>query len=467
MGHEDTIVAIATSMTPAGIGIIRVSGDDAIDIISSIFVDKNKNEKSFTESYKAYHGYICDKEKNELIDEVICIVMRKPHSYTTEDVVEVQCHGGPLVLKKILQLIEGRGARIAEPGEFTKRAFLNGRIDLSMAESVSDIIMSKNDYALKVSFEQLRGNISEKLNHFRKEILESIAFIEACLDDSEHMSLDGYKEKLKNIVDNIINEIDKIIENYDNGRLIKEGVNTVIIGRPNVGKSSLLNLLLDEERAIVTDVAGTTRDIIKESINLRGITLNIIDTAGIREEKGIDKVEEIGIEKAKSEIKKADLIILMLDATTPLSKDDEALIKLCQSQNKKCIVLINKIDLGKNVIDKEKLKNLFNYDIIVIDFSTKTKEGLEKLEESIEKLFVFGDIDFNNEIFLSNERQFSSIKKAKKSLQNVLSAIESKVSEDFYTIDLNDAYISLSQVLGIEVTDDVIDEIFSKFCMGK
>lgn len=467
MGHEDTIVAIATSMTPAGIGIIRVSGDDAIDIISSIFVDKNKKEKSFTESYKAYHGYICDKEKNELIDEVICIVMRKPHSYTTEDVVEVQCHGGPLVLKKILQLIEGRGARIAEPGEFTKRAFLNGRIDLSMAESVSDIIMSKNDYALKVSFEQLRGNISEKLNHFRKEILESIAFIEACLDDPEHMSLDGYKEKLKNKVDNIINEIDKIIENYDNGRLIKEGVNTVIIGRPNVGKSSLLNLLLDEERAIVTDVAGTTRDIIKESINLRGITLNIIDTAGIREEKGIDKVEEIGIEKAKSEIKKADLIILMLDATTPLSKDDEALIKLCQRQNKKCIVLINKIDLGKNVIDKEKLKNLFNYDIIVIDFSTKTKKGLEKLEESIEKLFVFGDIDFNNEIFLSNERQFSSIKKAKKSLQNVLSAIESKVSEDFYTIDLNDAYISLSQVLGIEVTDDVIDEIFSKFCMGK
>lgn len=468
MNHDDTIVAIATAMMPSGIGIIRVSGDEAIKTISSIFVDKNKKEKKLDESHRVYYGYIYDKKKDEFIDEVLCIPMLKPHSYTAEDVVEVQCHGGPIVLKRILELIKDSGARIAEPGEFTKRAFLNGRIDLSKAESVTDIIMSKNDYALRVSFEQLKGNLSNKINDFRKEILEETAYIEACLDDPEHMSLDGYKEKLKGKIENIEKEIETIIKNYDNGRIIKEGINTIIIGRPNVGKSSLLNLLLDEERAIVTDTAGTTRDIIKESINLNGITLNIIDTAGIREEKDLDRVEEIGIERAKKEMKKADLVLLLIDATSPTYENDEKLYRQCKDLDKKTIVIINKIDLVKErESTRQKINEIIKEDSLKIELSTKTREGFDILKEAIEKMYVFGEIDFNREVFISNERQLSSIEKADKALKNVLNSIENNVSEDFLTIDLNDAYINLSQVLGIEINDDVVNEIFSKFCMGK
>ena len=470
MNHDDTIVAIATAMMPSGIGIIRVSGDESLKIISSIFVDKNKKEKKIEKSHEAKYGYIYNKEKDEFIDEVLCIPMLKPHSYTAEDVVEVQCHGGPIVLKKILELIKKKGARLAEPGEFTKRAFLNGRIDLSKAESVSDIIMSKNDYALRVSFEQLKGNLSNKINEFRKEILEAIAYIEACLDDPEHMSLEGYKDKLRKRIDNIKVELEKIIKNYDNGRIIKEGINTIIVGKPNVGKSSMLNLLLDEERAIVTDIAGTTRDIIKESVNLNGITLNIIDTAGIREDKGIDKVEEIGIERAKKEMEKADLILLVVDASSSIDNNDEKLFKLCKEQNKKYIIIINKKDLVKDKNDLKKRldeKGLNEKSVKIIEFSTKTKEGLEELKESIEKMYVLGEIDFNREIFISNERQLANIEKAKEALQNVLIAIDKNVSEDFLTIDLNDAYTNLSQVLGIEINDDVVNEIFLKFCMGK
>ena len=468
MNHDDTIVAIATAMAPSGIGIIRVSGDEATKIISSIFVDKNKKEKKLDESHKVYYGYIYDKKKDQFIDEVLCIPMFKPHSYTAEDVVEVQCHGGPIVLKKILELIKNTGARIAEPGEFTKRAFLNGRIDLSKAESVTDIIMSKNDYALRVSFEQLKGNLSNKINDFRKEILEEIVYIEACLDDPEHMPLDGYKEKLREKIESIDKEIETIIKNYDNGRIIKEGINTIIIGRPNVGKSSLLNLLLNEERAIVTDIAGTTRDIIKESINLNGITLNIIDTAGIREEKNIDKVEEIGIEKAKKEMEKADLVLLVIDASSSDYEKDVKLYKECKDLKKKTIIIINKIDLVKKSIEQKiKEKEMCDDESIVIELSTKTKEGFDMLKETIEKKYIFGEIDFNREVFISNERQLSSIEKADTALKNVLNAISSNVSEDFLTIDLNDAYVNLSQLLGIEINDDIVNEIFSKFCIGK
>ena len=472
MNHDDTIVAIATAMMPSGIGIIRISGDKAVKTASSIFVDKNRNLKKIEKSHEVLYGYIYDDESDEFIDEVICIPMLKPRSYTAEDVVELQCHGGPIVLKKILKLIQKKGARLAEPGEFTKRAFLNGRIDLSKAESVSDIIMSKNDFALKASFEQLKGNLYNEINEFRKEILESVAYIEACLDDPEHMSLDGYKEKLKEKIENIKRKIERIIKNYDNGRLIKEGINTIIIGKPNVGKSSLLNLLLDEERAIVTDIAGTTRDIIKESINLNGLTLNIIDTAGIRAIEKLDKVEEIGIEKAKKEMLKADLVLLVIDVSSSIDKNDEILFKQCKENNKKTIILLNKTDLVK---DKDNLNKIYDKFIKeeginekqIICFSTKTKEGLEKLKESIEKMYEMGEIDFNKEIVISNERQLALIKKAKEALENVLIGIAQNVSEDFLTIDLNDAYINLSQVLGIEINDDVVNEIFSKFCMGK
>ena len=464
LNHDDTIVAIATALSPSGIGIIRVSGDKAREIISSIFVDKNKKNILLEESHKVKYGFIFDSDKDEFIDEVLCITMMRPKSYTAEDVVEVQSHGSTLVLKKILKLIEKKGARLAEPGEFTKRAFLNGRIDLSKAEAVSDLIMSKNEYATKASFAELKGNLSDSINEFRKELLESIAFIEACLDDPEHMSVDGFKPKLKIQIENIIKELDNIILNYDNGRLIKEGINTVILGKPNVGKSSLLNLLLNEERAIVTDIAGTTRDIIKESINLNGITLNIIDTAGIREGDNLDAVEKIGIEKAKEAVKKADLILLVLDATKKKDEEDEKLIEFCEKQNKKTIVILNKSDLVSNKEQKRSKSNASNLEIA---FSTKTKQGFEDLKQQIEKMFIDREIDFNNEIFISNERQLVRIKEAQKALKNVLSGIENNVSEDFLTIDMTEAYKNLSQVLGIEVTDDVVDEIFSKFCMGK
>lgn len=469
INHDDTICAIATALSPAGIGIIRVSGDKAIDIVSTIFVNKNKQKIDIKETHKVYYGYIFDRSSDSFIDEVLVLTMLKPKSYTAEDVIEIQCHGGLLVLKNILNLLVKNGARIAEPGEFTKRAFLNGRIDLSKAESVSDIIMSKNDYALKASFNQLKGNLSDKLNSFREELLESTAFIEACLDDPEHMSVEGFKPKLKTQCENIIIELDTIIKNYDNGKLIKEGINTVILGKPNVGKSSLLNTLLNEDRAIVTDIAGTTRDTIKESINLNGITLNIIDTAGIRNEDNIDTVEKIGIDRAKSEAENADLIILVLDSSKPLDKDDEELISLCKTLNKKIIILNNKSDLCDSA------RNTRAYDFgrtgelhePHINFSTKTKEGLQELVSTIEKMFLNKELDFNNEIFISNERQLQSIKNARISLQNVLSSIEKDVSEDFLTIDLTDAYTHLSQVLGIEVTDDLVNEIFAKFCMGK
>ncbi|MBR3288538.1 MAG: tRNA uridine-5-carboxymethylaminomethyl(34) synthesis GTPase MnmE [Lachnospiraceae bacterium] len=471
INHDDTICAIATALSPAGIGIIRVSGDKAIDIVSSIFVNKDRHKVDIKETHKIYYGYIFDRANDNFIDEVLILTMLKPKSYTAEDVVEIQCHGGLLVLKNILNLLVENGARIAEPGEFTKRAFLNGRIDLSKAESVSDIIMSKNDYALKASFNQLKGNLSEKLNSFRKELLESTAFIEACLDDPEHMSVEGFKPKLKTQCENIINELTTIIKNYDNGRLIKEGVNTVILGKPNVGKSSLLNTLLNEDRAIVTDIAGTTRDTIKESINLNGITLNIIDTAGIRNENNIDTVEKIGIDRAKNEAGKADLIILVLDSSKPLDKDDEELISLCKTLNKRTITLLNKADItGKDNINKTVGADIIRPSELcdpLISFSTKTKEGLSELTTTIEKLFINKELDFNNEIFISNERQLQSIKNAKTSLQNVLSSIENNMPEDLLTIDLTDSYTHLSQVLGIEVTDDLVNEIFSKFCMGK
>ena len=461
---DDTICAIATALSPAGIGIIRISGDEAIKIVSNIFVNLKKEKIALNESHKIHYGYIYDEENNDLIDEVLVLTMLKPKSYTAEDVIEIQCHGSLLVLKNILNLLVKNGARIAEPGEFTKRAFLNGRIDLSKAESVTDIIMSKNNYALKASFNQLKGNLSNKLNTFREEILESTAFIEACLDDPEHMSVDGFKPKLKSQCENIIAELDTIIKNYDNGKLIKEGINTVILGKPNVGKSSLLNTLLNEDRAIVTDIAGTTRDTIKESINLNGITLNIIDTAGIRNEDNIDTVEKIGIDRAKSEAENADLIILVLDSSKPLDKNDEELVALCKTLNKKTITLLNKTDIASPIVGAS-TASPFNGPLI--SFSTKTKIGLPELTSTIEEMFINKTLDFNNEIFISNERQFNLIKKSKNSLLNVISSIDMNMPEDLLTIDLTDAYSYLSQVLGIDTNDDIVNEIFSKFCMGK
>ena len=463
---KQTIASIATSLTPQGIGIIRISGDDSFNIANNIFVDKNKNKININESHKIKYGFIYDKNKNEFIDEVILLPMKAPHSYTAEDVIEIQCHGGVIILKRILNLILDNGARLAEPGEFTKRAFLNGRIDLSKAESVADLINSKNEYARKASLSELKGAMSDKINKYRKIILEDLAFIEAALDDPEHIEVEGFKDtKLKTDLININKDLNHMIDNYDNGRVIKEGINTCIVGKPNVGKSSLLNTLLNEERAIVTDIAGTTRDIIKESINIKGLTLNIIDTAGIRDGENIDKVENIGIKKAKEAALNADLVLLVLDSTRPIDDEDKKIIDYFK--NKKIIYILNKSDL----LTSTRTGELTNVHLQVCEphiyFSTKTHSGLTELIDTIEKMFINNEIDFNNEVFISNERKLSLIKNAKNSIDNVIKAINDNISEDFLTIDLNDAYVFLSKVLGEEIDDDLINEIFGKFCMGK
>ena len=475
---KQTITSIATSLTPQGIGIIRISGDDSFNIASNIFVDKNKNKININESHKIKYGFIYDNNKNEFIDEVILLPMKAPHSYTAENVIEIQCHGGVMVLKRILNLILDNGARLAEPGEFTKRAFLNGRIDLSKAESVADLINSKNEYARKASLSELKGAMSDKINEYRKIILEDIAFIEAALDDPEHIEVEGFKDtKLKTDLININKDLNHMIDNYDNGRVIKEGINTCIVGKPNVGKSSLLNTLLNEERAIVTDIAGTTRDIIKESINIKGLTLNIIDTAGIRDGENIDEVENIGIKKAKEAALNADLVLLVLDSTRPIDDEDKKIIDYFK--NKKIIYILNKSDLLDNVcrgeVDEVTPLGVTSPSPVVeascfpyaIPFSTKTHSGLTELINTIEKMFINNEIDFNNEVFISNERKLSLIKNAKNSIDNVINAINENISEDFLTIDLNDAYVSLSKVLGEEIDDDLINEIFEKFCLGK
>ena len=459
---EKTICAIATSLNNNSIGIIRISGPEAISITQKIFKTKNKKEIDISQSHKVYYGFVFFND--EIIDEVICLTMRAPKSYTKEDVVEIHSHGSQNVLQKILELLLDNGATLAEAGEFTKRAFLNGRIDLSKAEAVIDIINSQTDYQRKAAISQLTGNIENKINSYREEILNATAYIEAALDDPEHISLDNYKYELKNTIIKIKNEIQTIISNYQNGKIIKEGINTVILGKPNVGKSSLLNTLLGENRAIVTDIAGTTRDTIKESINIDGLLLNIIDTAGIREIKEDNNVEKIGINKAIEEATNADLIIYLLDINKDLNEDfslkDKDINIIEKFKNKKIIYLLNKSDLLQNKITKKIKDNQ-------ILFSTITKEGLNELKTKIKKLFISGEINFNNQIFINNERQLESFKQAKNSLENVLTSINKNVSEDFYTIDLMDSYNFLSQIIGKDISEDLINQIFSKFCMGK
>ena len=357
--RTDTIAAIATAMSSSGIGIIRISGEDAISITDKIF--KMKNEKRISEipTHTIHYGHICDGE--EVIDEVMVLLMRGPKSYTREDTVEIDCHGGVFVMKKILETVIKYGARPAEPGEFTKRAFLNGRIDLSQAESVIDVIHAKNEFALKSSMKQLSGSVSLAIKEIREIILHEIAFIESALDDPEHISLEGYPEKLKGIVEEVSSKIEKLLSSSDNGRILKEGISTVIVGKPNAGKSSLLNTLVGEERAIVTDIAGTTRDVLEEQINLNGIILNITDTAGIRETE--DLVEKIGVDKAKKYVNDADLIVYVVDTSTALDENDFEIMKLLQ--DKTAVILMNKSDLSP-VTTPEEVKAHLDKTIIPI-----------------------------------------------------------------------------------------------------
>ena len=464
MENNHTIAAISTAMAESGIGIVRMSGEEAFAIADKIYKNKKGKRLSDQKTHTIHYGFI--EEEGKVIDEVLVMLMRGPHTFTGEDTVEIDCHGGVYVVKKILEACIRNGARPAQPGEFTKRAFLNGKMDLSQAEAVIDVIQSQNDYALKSSLKQLRGSVKEKISDLRNKIIYHTAFIESALDDPEHISIDGYGNVLKKETKEIIEEIETLLKTADDGRIIREGINTVILGKPNAGKSSLLNVLLGEERAIVTEIAGTTRDILQETINLQGISLNIIDTAGIRNTD--DKVEKIGVDKAKDYAKEADLIIYVVDSSNDLDENDYEIMKFIQG--KKSILLLNKSDLERKVT-KEEIKKIckeYNIENIpVIEISAKEEKGIDRLEEIVKEMFYHGEISFNNEIYITNIRHKTALERAKDSLMKVIESIENDMPEDFYSIDLMDAYETLGSITGERVGEDLVNEIFSKFCMGK
>lgn len=456
--RTDTIAAIATAMTSSGIGIIRISGEDAVSITDQIFCRKGGKKLADLETHTIHYGHICDGD--EVIDEVMVLLMRGPKSYTREDTVEIDCHGGVYVMKRILETVIKYGARPAEPGEFTKRAFLNGRIDLSQAESVIDVINAKNDFALKSSMKQLSGSVSAAVKEIRGEVLHEIAFIESALDDPEHISLEGYPEKLKGIVWDVEKKVEKLLSTSDNGRILKEGISTVIVGKPNAGKSSLLNTLVGEERAIVTDIAGTTRDVLEEQINLNGIILNIIDTAGIRETE--DVVEKIGVDKAKKYLSDADLVIYVVDTSTKLDENDFEIMELLK--DRQSIILLNKSDLIP-LTTTEDIKA--HVDKRIISISAKEQTGIDELAEAVSEMFFSGEVTFNDEVYITNIRHKTALQEALSSLHLVVRSIEDGMPEDFFSIDLMNAYEVLGSIVGEAVEDDLVNEIFSKFCMGK
>lgn len=463
MVKTDTIAAIATAMSDSGIGIIRISGSDALTVADKMFRSKSGKKKlADVQSHTIHYGFIYDGDMP--VDEVMVVVMKAPNTYTREDTVEIDCHGGVLVMTKVLETALKYGCRLAEPGEFTKRAFLNGRIDLSKAEAVMDLIHSKNEFALKSSVRQLSGAVSDKVKALRDEILYEIAFIESALDDPEHISLDGYREKLEQKTLSIKMDLKKLIDSADNGRLLKDGIYTVIVGKPNVGKSSLLNLLVGEERAIVTSVAGTTRDVLEETIKLNGIGLNVIDTAGIRDTD--DEVERIGVEKARTYADNADLIIYVVDASRRLDENDEEIARLIA--DKKVIVLLNKTDLVQVVGEKEIMTLVSeNKNLRIIRTSTKENVGIDTFENTIKEMFFGGEIAANDELYITSGRHKEALMEAYESMELVLKSLADDMPEDFYSIDLMGAYASLGRIIGEEVGDDLVNEIFSKFCMGK
>ena len=461
MESRETIAAIATGMGNAGIGIVRISGDDAITVADRVFKGKNNKRLSESRSHMAHYGHIYDGE--ELIDEALVLVMKEPNTYTRENVVEIDCHGGAYVTGRILELVLRNGARPAEPGEFTKRAFLNGRIDLAQAEAVIDIINAKNNYALKSSVNMLNGKLSTEIKKIREELIYNIAFIEAALDDPEHISLDNYVDKLDNYVDKWINAVDKLLKSVDNGKIFTEGVRTVILGKPNAGKSSLLNTLLGEERAIVTDIAGTTRDTLEEQINLHGIILKLIDTAGIRQTEDI--VEKLGVDKSRRFAREADLIIYVVDGSTGLDDNDMDIISMInEGIQGKVIVLLNKSDLQTKTT-QEDIKGFI--DCPVISISAKEQSGIEELEKKLEEMFLGGEISYNDEVMITRARQKDALQQAKESFLLVRDGAAMSVPEDLLTIDLMNAYEELGKVIGESVEEDLVNEIFGKFCMGK
>ena len=456
--YEDTIAAAATAMTPSGIGIVRISGKDAFSVADRVYRGATNKKLADQRGNTIHYGFIVDQ--GQLVDEVLVMLMKAPHSYTGENTVEIDCHGSVLAMKKVLDAVLKSGARPAEQGEFTKRAFLNGRLDLSQAEAVMDVISAKNDYALKNALSQMSGSVARSIREIREKLIYEIAYIESALDDPEQISLTGYSDSLNRVIGEQKKKLEKLLSTFDQGKMIREGIKTLILGKPNSGKSSLMNLLVGKEKAIVTEIAGTTRDVLEENINIQGITLQILDTAGIRETSNI--VEQIGIEHAKSHASNADLILYVVDSSIPLDDNDSQILDIIR--NKKTIILLNKNDLVPKVTGTM-LEKLTQFPVISI--SAKNNIGIDRLEELIKTLFFQGDIAFNNDIYITNIRHKKILEIALEKLIFVENSIAKKMSEDFYSIDLMGAYEALGSILGESLGEDLINEIFSKFCTGK
>lgn len=466
---NDTIVGIASGMG-GGIGIIRVSGEKALQLVGKVFrtkkyiesPEKNQWDTDYfikKDSHTIHYGFI-KNDDGIMMDEVMVLLMKGPKSYTCEDVVEIDTHGGPFIVQKILELLIHHGGRLAEPGEFTKRAFLNGRIDLAQAEAVMKMISSKSEFALDSAMKQLEGRVSKYIEEIRQEILHNMGYIESALDDPEHYDLEGFSETLYEMLQQETSRLQELLDNFENGRMKSEGINTVIVGKPNAGKSSLMNLLLDEERAIVTNIAGTTRDILEETIHIGNIVLNLVDTAGIHDTEDI--VEHLGVEKAKDYLNQADFIIYVVDTSVPLDESDIQIMELLSK--KKGVILLNKSDLN-TVITKEELAKKINWDCI--SFSSKTGNGLKELEDYITNSFLDGSISYNDQIYLTSIRHREAVESAYLSLKQVMETISDGMPEDLYIIDMMDAYQKLGLINGETASEDLVNKIFKEFCMGK
>ncbi|NLY46371.1 MAG: tRNA uridine-5-carboxymethylaminomethyl(34) synthesis GTPase MnmE [Tissierella sp.] len=457
----DTIAAISTAVGEAGIGIVRLSGKEAITIANNIFKGVNNKSLAEAENRKMTYGHIIDKREEKIVDEVLIVSMKEPHTYTRENVVEIYCHGGIIPVKKILELLLSNGARLAEPGEFTKRAFLNGRLDLSQAEAVIDIIKAKTDKSFEVSMNQLEGSLSKKVSSIRDIILSMVAHVEVSIDFPEDDIEEVTYEELEQNANKVIHDIRKLLETSDRGKILRDGLNTVILGKPNVGKSSLLNALLRENRAIVTDIPGTTRDIIEEYLNIDGIPLKIIDTAGIRDTEDI--VEKIGVDRARESIEFADLIIAVFDVSRDLSQEDYNIIELIK--DRKSLVLLNKTDLP-NKYTEEHLEKLLEGKEIISTSITK-EVGIDVLENSIKNLFYSGEIEFDSSIVVTNMRHKNQLEKALKNIEDTLYDIRLQVPLDCIEVDLRDCWENLGEISGDTISEDILDKIFSEFCIGK
>lgn len=459
--HDDTIAAISTPLGSGGIGKIRISGSKSLDIAYKIFKGvKNKNLK-LARTYTAHYGHIIDPDDGKIIDEVICIIYKSPHTFTGEDVVEVDCHGGTIPLQRVLEVILKNGARLAEAGEFSKRAFLNGRIDLAQAEGIMEVINSKTEKSLDVALTHLGGKLSSKIEDIKNQVIKLYAHLEAANDFPED-EIEGFQsEQLEGILNDVKIDLEKLISTSNQGKIYREGVKTVIVGKPNVGKSSLMNTLLEEKRAIVTDIPGTTRDIIEEYINIDGIPLRIIDTAGIR--KTEDLVEKIGVEKAQKSLKEADLVLMMIDISQGITEDDLKIYDLVKQQA--VIVLINKTDL-KSEFDEQYFKEKFSQHIS-LKISVKEETGIENLKKAIINEVLGEEMKSTEELFITRARHKNALDKALKAIDRVIETYKNQMPYDFYTIDMKDCLDALGEITGETVTEDIIDRIFKDFCLGK